>query len=192
MTLNANGSFTYTPTAGYSGVDAFSYRASDGLTTSTAVAVGLTITPAPPADTTAPVVNMTAPGAGTVSGTVTVTATATDAVGVAGVQFLLNGSPLGSEDTTSPFSVAWNSGERRQWRTLPALGTSQGRRGQRRDVVDRLRHRQQHRRHRPRGRLQLQRRHGDDARRPERPGTHRHDFWRDVVDTGQVRERAVV
>ena len=52
---------------------------------------------------------MTAPTAGTVSGTVTVTATATDAVGVAGVQFLLNGSPVGTEDTASPFSRAWNS-----------------------------------------------------------------------------------
>jgi hypothetical protein len=52
---------------------------------------------------------MTAPSAGTVSGTVTVSATATDGVGVAGVQFLLNGSALGAEDTTSPFSIAWNS-----------------------------------------------------------------------------------
>ena len=109
LTLNANGSFTYTAAAGYSGADAFSYRASDGLATSTAVTVSLTITPAPPIDTTAPVVTITAPAAGTVSGTVTVSATATDAVGVAGVQFLLNGSPLGAEDTTAPFSVAWSS-----------------------------------------------------------------------------------
>ncbi len=35
LTLNANGSLTYTPAAGYSGADAFSYRASDGLATST-------------------------------------------------------------------------------------------------------------------------------------------------------------
>ena len=37
------------------------------------------------------------------------TATATDAVGVAGVQFLLDGVALGAEDTTSPYSVSWNT-----------------------------------------------------------------------------------
>ena len=109
LAVNDNGSFTYTPTAGYVGADAFSYSAGDGVATSTAVTVSLTITPAPPIDTTAPVVNMTAPAAGTVSGTVTVSATATDAIGVVGVQFLLNGASLGPEDTTAPFSVAWSS-----------------------------------------------------------------------------------
>ena len=109
LNLNANGSLTYTPTAGYSGPDAFSYRASDGLATSSAVIVGLTVTPAPPADTTAPIVTLTSPSAGTVSGNVTVSATATDTVGVVGVQFLLNGSPIGPEDTTAPYSIAWNS-----------------------------------------------------------------------------------
>ena len=61
-------------------------------------------------DVIAPVVNITAPANGaTVSGTVNVTATATDAVGVVGVQFTLDGSPLGAEDTTAPYSVAWNA-----------------------------------------------------------------------------------
>ena len=61
-------------------------------------------------DTTPPAVTMTAPLAGaTVSGNVTVSANASDSVGVAGVQFLLNGSPLGAEDTTAPYSVAWSS-----------------------------------------------------------------------------------
>jgi glucose/arabinose dehydrogenase len=61
-------------------------------------------------DGTAPVVTMTAPATGaTVSGTVTVTATATDNVGVAGVQFLLDGANLGAEDTASPYSVSWNT-----------------------------------------------------------------------------------
>ncbi len=109
LTLNANGSLTYTPIVSYSGADAFSYRASDGLTTSPAVTVGLTITAAPPVDTTPPIVTMTAPAAGMVSGNVTVSATATDAVGVVGVQFLLNGSPIGAEDTTAPYSIVWNS-----------------------------------------------------------------------------------
>jgi hypothetical protein len=65
--------------------------------------------PQPP-DTTPPSVAMTAPASGaTVSGNVTVSANATDASGIAGVQFLLNGAPLGAEDTTAPYSIVWNS-----------------------------------------------------------------------------------
>jgi hypothetical protein len=61
-------------------------------------------------DATPPSVSITAPVAGTaVSGTVTVTAAAIDNVGVAGVQFKLDGAPLGAEDTTAPFAVAWNT-----------------------------------------------------------------------------------
>src|SRR5262249_62013629 len=30
LTLNANGSFTYTPAAGYAGADSFTYKANDG------------------------------------------------------------------------------------------------------------------------------------------------------------------
>ena len=71
-----------------------------------AFAVGVVV----PADTTKPGVTVTAPGAGaTVSGSVTVTATASDNVGVVGVQFLVNGSALGAEDTTAPYSVGWTT-----------------------------------------------------------------------------------
>src|SRR5258707_6901116 len=53
---------------------------------------------------------MTAPGNGAnVAGTTTVTANASDNVAVAGVQFKLDGANLGAEDTTSPYSVSWNS-----------------------------------------------------------------------------------
>jgi YVTN family beta-propeller protein len=61
-------------------------------------------------DTTAPTVSFTAPA--TVSGTVTLSATATDNAGgsgVAGVQFKLDGANLGTEDTSSPYSMAWNT-----------------------------------------------------------------------------------
>jgi hypothetical protein len=65
---------------------------------------------APPPDTTPPTVSMTAPATGaTVSGAVTVSATAADNVGVAGVQFLLDGAALGAEDTTAPYSISWTS-----------------------------------------------------------------------------------
>lgn len=60
-------------------------------------------------DTTVPSVSITAPIAGTVSGMINVSANATDNVGVVGVQFKLDGINLGSEDTTSPYSVAWNT-----------------------------------------------------------------------------------
>jgi chitodextrinase len=61
-------------------------------------------------DVTPPAVSITAPGDGsTVSGTITVSATASDNVGVAGVQFKLDGSDLGSEVTTSPYSNSWNT-----------------------------------------------------------------------------------
>ncbi|MBC7947360.1 MAG: DUF4082 domain-containing protein [Chitinophagaceae bacterium] len=60
-------------------------------------------------DVTNPVVSLTAPAAGTVSGTVNVNATATDNVNVAGVQFLLNGANLGAEDLVAPYTVPWNT-----------------------------------------------------------------------------------
>ncbi len=61
-------------------------------------------------DITAPAVSITYPTSGaTVAGTISFTATATDATGVSGVQFKLDGSNLGSEDTASPYSLSWNS-----------------------------------------------------------------------------------
>ena len=69
----------------------------------------------PGGDTTAPNVSVTAPAAGaTVSGTVPVSATATDNVGVVGVQFKLDGTNLGAEDTTRDpttldYGVSWNT-----------------------------------------------------------------------------------
>src|SRR5205814_4305198 len=62
------------------------------------------------ADATPPAVSITAPASGaTVSGSVTVSASASDNVGVAGVQFLVDGTNLGSEDTSSPYSASWNT-----------------------------------------------------------------------------------
>ena len=48
LALNANGGFTYTPTAGYSGPDSFTYHANDGIDDSNVVTVSLTVY-APPA-----------------------------------------------------------------------------------------------------------------------------------------------
>ncbi|MFA6957932.1 MAG: Ig-like domain-containing protein [Thermoanaerobaculia bacterium] len=61
------------------------------------------------ADTEAPATSITAPAAGaTVSGATTVTASATDNVGVTGVEFLLDGAVVAT-DTTSPYSWSWNT-----------------------------------------------------------------------------------
>jgi hypothetical protein len=62
-------------------------------------------------ETLAPFVSMAAPVSGaTVSGSaVSVSASATDNVGVVGVQFQLDGANLGGEDLSSPYSTAWNS-----------------------------------------------------------------------------------
>src|SRR3989441_808225 len=65
---------------------------------------------APAPDTTPPTVSITAPAAGaTVAGTVTVSASATDNVGVVGVQFQLDGANLGAEVTSAPYPLSWNT-----------------------------------------------------------------------------------
>jgi hypothetical protein len=87
---------------------------SDGLSSlSEAVVVSVTsggAPPAPPVVGEPPVVTLTAPVAGsklTVSGPVTLAATASDPDGnVAGVQFLVNGTAVGT-DSTYPYSATW-------------------------------------------------------------------------------------
>src|SRR5207249_9859155 len=61
--------------------------------------------------TVPPTVSLTAPADGvTVSGsTVTVSANASDSVGVARVQFRLDGANLGAALTTPPYSISWNT-----------------------------------------------------------------------------------
>jgi hypothetical protein len=94
-TLAPSSSGTYDVTA----------RAHDGNFT-TGVVFTWTVTSA----SGAPSASVTAPAGGaTVSGAVVVRATAADDAGVLGVQFLLDGAPLGGEDTAAPYEVTWNS-----------------------------------------------------------------------------------
>jgi hypothetical protein len=80
-------------------------RDTSNLTT-TSLPVAITVT----SDTTPPSVTITAPASGaTLSGTVTVTASASDNIGVAGVQFRLDGANLGGEIASSPYSLAWST-----------------------------------------------------------------------------------
>ena len=62
------------------------------------------------ADRTPPEIRVAAPTAGaTVARTVAVTAAATDNVRVVGVQFLVDGRPIGAEDRARPFRLSWHS-----------------------------------------------------------------------------------
>ena len=45
LTLNADGSFTYTPNGNFNGVDSFTYKASDGFNQSNLATVAITVTP---------------------------------------------------------------------------------------------------------------------------------------------------
>ncbi|MBI2387773.1 MAG: Ig-like domain-containing protein [Elusimicrobia bacterium] len=66
--------------------------------------------PAPVLDTTPPTAAFTAPAAGaTVAGTVALSASASDNIGVAGVQFKVDGANLGAELLQPPYTLAWNS-----------------------------------------------------------------------------------
>ena len=51
LSINANGSFTYTPAANFNGTDSFTYRATDGSADSTPATVTFTVNPVPDAPT---------------------------------------------------------------------------------------------------------------------------------------------
>jgi len=77
--------------------------ARDGAGKESTVSVTVSVTN----DGSAPAVSITT--SGSTSGTVAIMATATDDVGVAGVQFLVDGFNLGAEDVTAPYEAAWNT-----------------------------------------------------------------------------------
>jgi hypothetical protein len=79
---------------------------------------GVTVT----VDNLAPTVSITDPEDGKeVSGKMSVSATASDNVGVAGVQFYLDGDSLGSEVTSEPFSTDWDTTSTKGEHTLVAI-----------------------------------------------------------------------
>ncbi len=87
----------------------FYVRCQDTANNANTTDFGITFTVAAP-DGVPPTVSVTAPANGaTVAATVNVNANAADNTGVIGVQFLLDGNNLGAEDTSSPYSVAWDT-----------------------------------------------------------------------------------
>jgi regulation of enolase protein 1 (concanavalin A-like superfamily) len=90
-------------TAGTYSITALASDAAGNVAESAPVAVTL-------GDATAPTVTVTSPAAGsTVSGSITLAATATDNVGVASVQFRVNGSSVGTADTAAPYATTWST-----------------------------------------------------------------------------------
>ncbi len=116
--INIGGEDTVAPYA----VGADTTTVPDGSYTLTAVArdaagnrttsapVAITVANTSSADTTPPTVAITSPAPGaTVSGTIAVAADASDNVGIAGVQFRLDGANSGPEDAAPPYSTSWDT-----------------------------------------------------------------------------------
>jgi glucose/arabinose dehydrogenase len=104
-------SFSWTPTS--TGLHSLTARATDNagaITTSSAVTV--TVSPASGTDTQPPIVTVAAPTAfaSDLTGSVTFSANATDNVGVASVEFQIDGTALAT-DTTSPYSATVDSSQ---------------------------------------------------------------------------------
>jgi len=121
LTLDADGSFTYTPVANYNGPDSFTYRASDGTLTSNLATVTLTVT----AVNDKPTVTVAAGGScgtddrsGTVnlivgdvdSGTLTLSASSSNTTLVPNGNLVLGGGGSGANRTLKVTSVAGRTG----------------------------------------------------------------------------------
>jgi len=111
--------FTFEWVPASAGAAALRARAFDngGLTADSAV-VDVSVTAPAPGDVTAPVATLTAPAAFAtdLDGTLMLAADASDDVGVAGIEFQVDGVPIGDEDASPPYSVAidttqWASGQ---------------------------------------------------------------------------------
>ena len=88
----------------------YTVSARDGAGNESAQSAPLTASTQAAGDTTPPTVSVTAPIVGSsVSGQATLTANASDNVAVANVQFFVDGAPLGTPDTSSPYTAAWNT-----------------------------------------------------------------------------------
>jgi VCBS repeat-containing protein len=98
LTLNSNGSFSYTPDAGYSGSDSFEYKANDGAADSNTVTVSITVTPATVYDASVTETD-TAP---TIDGTL-------DAVWSSAPVYAMSNVLLGSASSDSDLSGNWRA-----------------------------------------------------------------------------------
>ena len=94
-------------TSGMHAVTAVARDAAGNAAMSAPVSISVTVDTV---DEQGPTVTVTSPGNGaTVSGTIALTATASDNVGVAGVQFQVDGANVGTEDTMAPYAASWDT-----------------------------------------------------------------------------------
>jgi hypothetical protein len=85
-------------------------RSTDSNNNTSFISNVISFTTTSPPDTTPPTVSITSPtSAEVVAGIITITANAFDNVGVAGVQFQIDNSTIGVEDTSAPYSISWNT-----------------------------------------------------------------------------------
>jgi uncharacterized delta-60 repeat protein len=109
LTLNADGTFSYTPNANYTGIDTFTYKANDGSLDSNVATVTLTITPV-----AATHFLVTAPSSSSTAGSafnVTVTAQDADnntATGYTGTIHFTSSDPLATVPADYTFTSADN------------------------------------------------------------------------------------
>ena len=96
---------TKTLSAGKHSLTAVATDAAKNKATSPAVSITVNNSTGNP-----PTVSITSPASGaSVSGTITVTANASSSVGIASVQFEVDGSDIGGADTTAPYSASLNT-----------------------------------------------------------------------------------
>ncbi len=103
--------FAWSWTPASTGTRTLTARATDNAGASTTSAAVQVTVSAPTADSQPPTVAISAPAAfaSALSGTVTFSATANDNVGVASVEFQVDGVPIGAALTTAPYSVTLDS-----------------------------------------------------------------------------------
>lgn len=88
----------------------FTNKSVSGGRLNVAQALAAAVQAAPPKESSAPQVSMTAPKLNaSVSGSVTLSANASDNVGVVGVQFLVDGVAVGPERTAAPYTYSWDT-----------------------------------------------------------------------------------
>ncbi|MEP7301276.1 MAG: PQQ-dependent sugar dehydrogenase [Caldimonas sp.] len=100
-------SFSWTPTV--AGTASLTARAIDSLgAATTSSAASVVVSPPASADTVAPSATLTAPAglAAGLTGAITLSASAADNVGVAGVEFQIDGAPIGAVDASAPYTTS--------------------------------------------------------------------------------------